>query len=376
MIVLDTNQLEHVAFPHGAVLGMLRKIAELQQQSLAIPEMVVVEHVAHYRHRLEQALTTARKALAALNKAFHQDLSSHIEELSVEAAVEKQYAALRGIFTILPTPPGAAEEALRREANRIAPAEQVWEVGNGKPIKARGARDVTIWLTLLQCARSTDIPVWFVSQDGDFGKEDFHAVLREEAERELGSDAGRLRLLHGGIDQLLRELAEPAQKPAALAMMLEGSVVAHAAHIALTEADVFARLLPRLPRDPNYAAIPYGSVALGSHDVKRTETYQVGDSLWVSAQLRWQAAANFERFMQPSAPRPTTPGIEFKFDATVLLEIENREARSAEVVSLGPFTDLAVKDGLDDRDGPWAMATWWVPRRPDEVSYPYRGVPG
>ncbi|WKX69407.1 hypothetical protein [Streptomyces sp. XD-27] len=77
MIVLDTNQLEHVAFPHGAVLGMLRKIAELQQQSLAIPEMVVVEHVAHYRHRVEQALTTARKALATLDKAFDQDLLSH-----------------------------------------------------------------------------------------------------------------------------------------------------------------------------------------------------------------------------------------------------------------------------------------------------------
>lgn len=368
MIVLDTNQLEHVAFPHGAVLGMLRKIAELQQQSLAIPEMVVVEHIAHYRHRVEQALTTARKALATLDKAFDQDLLSHVEGLSVDAAAEKQQAALGKSFKILPTPSGAAEEALRREANRIAPSEQVWEVGNGKPMKARGARDVTIWLTLLECARSTDAPVWFVSQDGDFGKDDFHAVLREEAERELGSGAGRLRLLHRGIDQLLRELAEPTQKPAELARILKGPVVAYAVHIALTEADVFARLLPRIPRDPNYTAIPYGSVALGSHDVKRTETYQVGDRLWVSAQLRWQAAANFERFMQPSAPRSLTPGIEFSFDATVLLEIENGEPRSAEVVSLGPLTVLAVTDGLDDRNGPWATATWWVPRRSGDVS--------
>jgi hypothetical protein len=29
VIVLDTNQLRTKAFPHGAVLGMLRKIAEI-----------------------------------------------------------------------------------------------------------------------------------------------------------------------------------------------------------------------------------------------------------------------------------------------------------------------------------------------------------
>ncbi|MCX5097769.1 hypothetical protein OOK36_56050 [Streptomyces sp. NBC_00365] len=66
MIVLDTNQLRHAAFPHGAVLGMLRKIAEISGMTLALPEMVVIEHVAHHRHEIEVSLTSARKALAAL----------------------------------------------------------------------------------------------------------------------------------------------------------------------------------------------------------------------------------------------------------------------------------------------------------------------
>ncbi|MFF3460722.1 hypothetical protein ACFYXH_41975 [Streptomyces sp. NPDC002730] len=66
----------------------------------------------------------------------------------------------------------------------------------------------------------------------------------------------------------------------------------------------------------------------------------------------------------PWAPyRMLDSGIEFSFDATLLLEIENSKARSAEVVSLGPLTTLAITDGLDDRNGPWAAATWLAPFR-------------
>ncbi|MFE3865760.1 hypothetical protein ACFXPT_35865 [Streptomyces goshikiensis] len=106
------------------------------------------------------------------------------------------------MFTILPTPPGAAEEALRREAHRMAPVEQVWTDGKNK-VKARGARDTAIWLTLLAAAE-TEHEIWFLSYDKDFGSANgFHPALSEEARTRLGESPERLRLIHQGIQQLL-----------------------------------------------------------------------------------------------------------------------------------------------------------------------------
>ncbi|MDH6499579.1 PIN domain-containing protein [Streptomyces sp. SAI-149] len=342
MIVLDTNQLRHAAFPQGAVLGMLRKIAEISGQTLALPEMVVIEHVAHHRHDIEQALTSARKALGTLGKAFDEDLNKLIAHLSPDEGAQKRHAELESGFAVLPTPSGAAEEALTREANRLPPAEQVWVDSEGKSVKAHGARDAVIWLTILEAASKTDEQVWFVSRDGDFGnadKTDFHVSLRSEANNKLGEESDRLRLLSGGVDQLLGELATPAQAPEDLAAMLQGPVVAYAVHLAVQGPDVFFALLPpNLPIGFDSGAYRSQMISLDETNVRKTKTYKVGDRLWVSAQLGCQAHKNYDYSVRRAgAALPETLTVRFRFEATVLLEIDKGTARSAEVVSLGPL---------------------------------------
>ncbi|MET8102261.1 PIN domain-containing protein [Streptomyces sp. NPDC005236] len=340
MIVLDTNQLRHAAFPHGPILGMLRKIAEVHDRELALPEMVVVEHVAHHRHDVEEALSAARRALTTVGGAFGQDLTSSLEPFTGPAAADMRREHLESVFTILPSPPGAADEALRREANRLPPAEQVWSTSDGKPVKARGARDTAIWLALLAMASVVDHDVWFVTQDADFGKDDFHPALRAEARTRLGGNDERLRLLNGGVDQLLNELAEPAMVPDDLQSRLQSSpVVAHALNIKINSANLFMGLLP--PRPAGSEGFASAGIVLDDLAVRRSKAYTVGEALWVSAHVHCLADKVYIiAWADGQVGIDLTPQMvrsPLKFEATLLLEFGPANIRSAEVVSMGPI---------------------------------------
>ncbi|MFE2823469.1 PIN domain-containing protein [Streptomyces sp. NPDC059271] len=336
MIALDTNQLRHAAFPHGPILGMLRKIAEVHQRALVLPEMVAVEHVAHHKHDIEQALGAARRALTVLEGTFGQDLVSSLGSLTGHDAAEMRRQQLESVFQILPTPAGAAEEALRREANRLPPAEQTWSTNDGKPVKARGARDSVIWLTLLAAAKATGHDLWFVSQDQDFGKDDFHPALRQEARARLVGDDQRLRLLSGGVDQLLSELADPGTVPQDLPKSLQSPVVAHAVNIAIKNANLFMGLLPPRPAGTDWLS---SGITLEELTVKRSKAYTVGDALWVSAHVHCRAAKIYNFAYADGQVgvnlTPQTVKAPVKFEAALLLEFDGAALRSAEVVSHG-----------------------------------------
>ncbi|MFE0916094.1 MULTISPECIES: PIN domain-containing protein [unclassified Streptomyces] len=337
MIVLDTNQLKHASFPHGAVLGMLRKIAALHGRQLALPEMTVTEHVAHHQHDTEADLNAARKALTALGKSFGQDLASAIDTLAPEQAADRRRTALEGVFEVLPTPAGAAEEALRREANRIPPAEQRWMDAQNTEVKARGARDVAIWLTLLDAASRLDGDIWFVTLDQDFGRTDFHPVLRDEARDRLGDGCSRLRLLPGGIDELLRELATPTSPPADLSKLLDSPVAFHAVTIALTNEGLLLHLMRHVtPATP----VAGGNLHLHPERIKRSSAYTVGDSTWVSAQVNWQGFQVLHGYGGEAPMWDRTAN--FHIETTVLLEIHDGLLQSAEVTSATPITAVAV----------------------------------
>ncbi|MFE5680252.1 PIN domain-containing protein [Streptomyces erythrochromogenes] len=337
MIVLDTNQLKHASFPHGAVLGMLRKIAALHGRQLALPEMTVTEHVAHHQHDTETDLNAARKALTALGKTFGQDLASAIDTLAPEQAADRRRTALEGVFEVLPTPAGAAEEALRREANRIPPAEQRWTDAQNTEVKARGARDVAIWLTLLDAASRLDGDIWFVTLDQDFGRTDFHPVLRDEARDRLGDGCSRLRLLPGGIDELLRELATPTSPPADLSELLDSPVAFHAVTIALTNEGLLLQLMRHVaPATP----VAGGNLHIHPEKVKRSSAYTVGDSTWVSAQVDWRGFQVLHGYGGETSMWDRTAN--FRIETTVLLEVHDGLLRSAEVTSATPITAIAL----------------------------------
>ncbi|MGO4459415.1 PIN domain-containing protein [Streptomyces sp. M-16] len=333
MIVLDTNQFSKSFFPHGPALGMIRKIASFRGRALAIPEMVATELVAHHQHEVELNLKAAHTALGALSGAFHQDLLAPVRALSVRDAVEKYRASLEQVFTILPSPPGAAEEALRREAHRMPPAEQVWTDGKNK-VKARGARDTAIWLTLLAAAE-TQKELWFLSYDKDFGSADgFHPALADEAQNRLGESSTCLRLMHSGIKQLLEELAEPFPAP-----VQEVERIMRGASVRMAVADHthgLHALRTLMPLNFQTASIIFSNGPdLRVDEVMEPKAYKVGERIWFSARLRWHG----EQTYSVVQPEETTwaQRVVYSFDTTVLIARGEEGAASAEVVATGPF---------------------------------------
>ncbi|MER6394068.1 PIN domain-containing protein [Streptomyces sp. NPDC001523] len=338
MIVLDTNQFSKVFFPHGPALGMIRKIASWRRRVLAIPEMVAIELVAHHQHEVEQNLKAAHSALVALSGAFNEDLLAPVRKLSAQDAADQYRSALEEVFTILPTPVGAAEEALRREAHRMAPAEQVWSDGKNK-VKARGARDTAIWLTLLAAAQ-TEEEVWFLSYDKDFGSADgFHPALAAEAQARLGESPGRLRLMHQGIQQLLEELAEEFPPPRAeVERIMRGQAVRNAVADHMSHGvDEFLAMLPYVTQEVGAAL--FQAPKLQVDKVMDTKAYKIGERIWFSARLRWHG----ERTHTVLGPQTSVwaQKIAYSFDTTVLIARGEEGAASAEVVSTGP---LLLKD--------------------------------
>ncbi len=337
MIVLDTNQLKTAAFPHGPVLSMLRKVAEIHAMDLALPEMVLVEHAAHFRHEIDLALTAGRKALSVLGPAFDVDMGSWLNDRDANRAADSRQAHLRRVFRVLPTPPGAAEEALKREANRLPPAEPAWTL-DGREVKARGARDVTIWLTLLETVAHSNEDVWFVTIDHDFGKETFRAELHEEAVRILGSRSSRLRLVPG-LDALLGELADKAEPPENLDDLLRSPRIAHAVKAALMGGGLFLRTLTAMNPAPDGFYRSNGNYDLTIKTIKRTKCYAVGN-IWVSAQVEWNAAILVERHILDEPNSSWKQELSLRLETTVLAEVEQGQVLSAEVSFLGPTSVL------------------------------------
>ncbi|MFF4647710.1 PIN domain-containing protein [Streptomyces sp. NPDC001389] len=349
MIVLDTNQFSKTFFPHGLALGMIRKIAAFQGRALAIPEMVATELVAHHQHEVETNLKTARTALGALSSAFDQDLLDPVRYLSVDEAVALYRSALERVFTILPTPPGAAEEALRREAHRMPPAEQVWTDGKNK-VKARGARDTAIWLTLLTAAENQK-ELWFLSYDKDFGSaEGFHPALADEAQSRLGESPLRLRLMHSGIKQLLEELAEPVPVPAEeVDRVMRGASVRQAVFDHPQGVSAIVMLAPLNLQNGSFSTSDVPNLRVDQ--VMETKAYQVGDRIWFSARLRWHGEET--HFVFHPEERPWAQKVAYSFDTTVLIPRGEEGSASAEVVAVGP---VLLKDRQFTAVGAEALA--------------------
>jgi hypothetical protein len=123
VIVVDTNQFDQLDVPSGALFAILRQIAQQHGHTLAIPEMVMVETLAHYRHKLEAHITAIEKGQRGLRRC---GASVDIRLPNVELMVQLRSEELRKHITVLEPPEGAAWEALQREAQRRRPADVDW----------------------------------------------------------------------------------------------------------------------------------------------------------------------------------------------------------------------------------------------------------
>jgi PIN domain len=319
VIVVDTNQFDLLKVPSGALFAILRQVAHQHGHTVAIPEMVMVETLAHYRHRIEEHITAIEKGQRGLRR---YDAHIDIRLPNVELMVQLRDEELRKHITVLQPPEGAAWEALQREAQRRRPADVDWTK------KGAGSRDALIWLTVLHALRQPGAePVILVTGDSDFGKGgQLHSELREEL-KDVGVEAGQVQLCSTIVD-VLAQVAEPIAAPADLDEVLNSEQAAQAVAAALQpNAALHLLWLFRSqfsgPKKISMSLPP--AEGLVPERSGRTVAYQIGNDTWVSAECTWSGACRVSLDRADTALRKPSFDILFEVDVTVLIAPEQSE---------------------------------------------------
>jgi hypothetical protein len=107
---------------------LVQAIAEKTGHKVAVPAIVVEESVAMFYRELRKEWDKANTAAKTLARYFP---GYHIQEPDLVKRAEQWRADLQRSFTPLDAPPGAADEALRREAHRTAPTRPTGPKGSG-----------------------------------------------------------------------------------------------------------------------------------------------------------------------------------------------------------------------------------------------------
>jgi hypothetical protein len=121
MIILDSNQLRQAAPPDGPLLTLLRKLSDANGHTLAIPQMVLDEHLGYQEHEAQAEIARLEKSARQLSKLFREDIPSKIPHLDAADAATIRRESIEEIFKILPTPDGAEHDALIRKSARSDP---------------------------------------------------------------------------------------------------------------------------------------------------------------------------------------------------------------------------------------------------------------
>jgi PIN domain-containing protein len=202
LIVLDTNVLPRDGSLAGPTIALVQAIAEKTGHQIALPAIVIEESVAIFYRELRKEwdkASTAAKALARFLPGYR------IEEPDLIKRAEQWRADLERSFALLEAPPGAADEALRREAHRIAPTRSAGPKGSGS-----GARDALIWLTVLDAYRqepASGVTYFVTNNSADFGDAELLPSLQHEVD--AVATTASFRYLTSMTD-LLDALATPA----------------------------------------------------------------------------------------------------------------------------------------------------------------------
>jgi hypothetical protein len=128
MIILDTNVLPRRGSLAGPTIALVRAVAQKTGHEVALPAIVVEESVAELSRELSALWEKARTVADALAGFFP---GYRIDQPDLNERGKQWRTELEQAFTILDPPAGAAEEALRREAHRIAPTRAGGEKGSG-----------------------------------------------------------------------------------------------------------------------------------------------------------------------------------------------------------------------------------------------------
>ncbi|WP_228925287.1 hypothetical protein [Streptomyces sp. DH7] len=122
MIILDTEAVRRMSFD-SAEARLVRVIRESKTDRVALPWMAFEERLAQYVLAYEEAHRAAMSAHRTLGRMLPNSADVAAPTLTDSAWARQLWdTRLRKLVDIIPTPPEAFQEALRREANRLSPA--------------------------------------------------------------------------------------------------------------------------------------------------------------------------------------------------------------------------------------------------------------
>jgi hypothetical protein len=340
VILLDTNQL--LGKPPGApLLRMLKKAAEDTSHEVVLPEMVLEEYLAHYRHEVGEAAQAARKGIRDLQRLVTRWPGNEDPLRSLEDSAELgRRAEITDMFRIHPVPAGAWREAMVREARRQPPAKTSWEQPGS------GARDVAVWLAVLDaCAASTGRAYFVSANSSDFGKGDvLRPELAHEAQQKLGAQVGMLTYCPD-IPALMSHLGTTSAQIPGQDEIAGASLVTAAVTAALAEDSAQFELMSGIP---NVALKVVGDFSQ-PRDIEferltaKTQAFQVSTDTWAFARGLWRGHTSAWVFWKPELVPGSAAGknidVSFTVEATVIMQLDATLAvTSADVTDRGRIT--------------------------------------
>ncbi|MEU5790387.1 PIN domain-containing protein [Micromonospora purpureochromogenes] len=203
-LVFDTCVLpQKGGLTENPLLSALLRIAKLRDCRVLISDMARVESLGARRRAAAAAVDNLRSAIRSAAKYFDSDQLDYYLPSEVDAVQrwERELEVLESI----PLEGEDAIEALRREAERVAPARAT---SDGSAI---GSRDAAIWLSVKRLHLGAEgAATYFVSNNyADFADPKDKRRLRPELRAELGL-AAETFFFYGTLSSAVEAMAEPA----------------------------------------------------------------------------------------------------------------------------------------------------------------------
>lgn len=362
MILLDTNALLGMKTLDGAAIHLLQGLARITKHELAVPAIVAEEFLSNrtrQRQKLaadfERAATDFRAALPhqwqcrdlhdlvrSVRDAWIENFTTVPPELITDAQAT-ELMQLRQVFKVLPAPTGAAEEALRREAWRIPPAQSA---DNAKGYGV-GGRDVLVWLTVLDLLDDPAAEVVLVANDGRaFGRGDLPAALRSEVD----AKPGRFSLFRT-LTGLLDHLGQSTEPPHSLRELVTHSLVFERAvtdYLDTVEHD--ASVTINAVSKSSYLVAPQAPRTVVCQDVVSRQARLVGNEVWTVATVDVRAEHQGPLMSEgaESTDEPGTFRCSYAIELTCVIGVQNDEVIGMEVLSARPWRQVqgASVDGM------------------------------
>ncbi|MEE4493754.1 PIN domain-containing protein [Streptomyces sp. BE230] len=295
ILILDTNAIRMLN-PNGSDADVLRIIKTSGTARIAVPEMVLHEMVAQqvieYRDAYQKADNAVRRLRGRHPKSIPAFIGSN-REPDFEAVREEWERQYKAILDLIPTTGEIALRSLIREANGEKPAKVVEKQGEKKK---EGARDVAIWLSVINYMRENPHEhIYFVTKNSkDFGN---GAEWPPPMDSDLHGMTDRITLLPDmdAVVSAFTEIVQAAELSTDASSALEGlsSTIGELA-IKLMRGGhgrLRASALSRFDRSGQFKRITFRRwVAPPDAELLRVTNvtgHRIGDNVWFIADVEW-----------------------------------------------------------------------------------------